>query len=810
MTGSAPDSLTFDSRSAFISYCRADGTASALELVAFVRPHGIAVFLDSERTTVEDDFHHTIYQALWEEVDCMVVLVTPQTASSRWVLYETLVAESAGCPIIAHVVDDAVELPWFLCGSGRLLARSREELLDQILTSKRSPTNQSRRLWNLSTYPSPHHVGRESVLRSLQRRFEETPTGVLVQVIAGLGGVGKTQLALHYVVESHDRYRAVWWIRADSSDRLKLDYSALAEHLEVPSSADTAQKVWFVRSWLQHNAGWLLVFDDANRYEDIEPFLPEHGSGHVVVTSRQTDWPMCVAVELNEFSEEEAVQFLESRTELPRSEWMEKLVARLGALPLALSQAGAFLKQEGISIRQYLDLLSTRSYHAFAEGQVFDTQKRVASTWDVTMDRVVSQYGRAAELLEALAFLSPTEAPVELLSGFLGDEEDVVPALRTMARYSMLRLDRTTVSVHPMVQEITRLRLSHKAAVIVRLAQLADKLLPTYSSSLHAWAVARSLLPHATSVCRYARDEFVEDKTTVRLQNKCGLYLYSIGSLKECDEFQTAALNGVIALGGVGTVVSAALLNNLARAKRAVGDLDQARSLFERALEVLSSAEEIAAVEIAASKNNLAGVLEDLGEFEYALALYRESCAIREKHEPKDHEAIGESLNNLGLAILNAKGDVAEATDALERALAHRTQALGGRHPFVGETLDNMGLAKQAVEDFLEAEILHRSALRIFEENLGDSHLSIGKCLNNLAMCRLLQGGVEDALKLAHRALTILEEQLGRRHWHVGDTHLLLSQIHEIAGDERVSAFHRRQGLDISNEWGRNAPGSAS
>src|SRR6185295_12155631 len=126
----------------------------------------------------------------------------------------------------------------------------------------------------------------------LQKIDESLRTSRLLAVVAmhGLGGVGKTQLALEYAYRRADQYRLVAWIRAEKPETLASDYSAIAAAEGLSETPNYRQKIENVRSWLEHNDRWLLIFDSAPSAAAIREYLPRSNSGHILVTSRHQSW----------------------------------------------------------------------------------------------------------------------------------------------------------------------------------------------------------------------------------------------------------------------------------------------------------------------------------------------------------------------------------------------------------------------------------------------------------------------------------------------------------------------------------------
>ena len=278
-------------------------------------------------------------------------------------------------------------------------------------------------LYNLPPQ-NPDFVGRENVLARLHELLS-TGQGpaVLTQAITGLGGVGKTQTALTYAYRHLADYRLAWWLRAEDAATLAADYSALAEPLGLdPAAADQQKLIVSIRTALQARESWLLVFDDVEEPELLRTFLPTTGQGHVLITSRRTDWQgIAKARELEVMKDGEAMQLLTGRPDpdtLPAAERAEAaaLAKELGYLPLALAQARAYMAGTGKSLVGYRRLLQASRPAVLKRGRAsLDYPTSVAKTWQLSIEAAEGGCAAARPLLELLAFFAPDTLPVKVL-----------------------------------------------------------------------------------------------------------------------------------------------------------------------------------------------------------------------------------------------------------------------------------------------------------------------------------------------------------------------------------------------------------
>ena len=388
---------------------------------------------------------------------------------------------------------------------------------------------QSQRIWSSEIPPrNVHFTGRVSELELMRNNLngQQAPHA---QVIVGMGGIGKTELATEYIHHNRDKYEIIWWIRAEHHDRVRDALVRLAQRLglrEAATDSGRDRTITAVLDTLQSEArsSWLLVYDNAVNPLELQKYLPaSRPGGHLIITSRQLTWPSYIfaeGVELLPFTEEEAVSFLrgkvpslafgDGRKQLTQEEdthresEASRLAAELGHLPIAIDHAAAYLAETTLSVDEYITRFAENAHQLLSEqpGDP-DLPAHISGTWAMSTTLLTPD---AVHLFNLCAFFSPEPIAAELflqdttgidrpngLGEFLSSPQRFRAASSQLHRLSLARVDgaRDLIQMHRVVQAVTQGRLrqgrpemfyAYRAAVDILLAR-SNPGNPDHSSS---------------------------------------------------------------------------------------------------------------------------------------------------------------------------------------------------------------------------------------------------------------------------------------------------------------------------------------
>ncbi|MEU5027664.1 FxSxx-COOH system tetratricopeptide repeat protein [Streptomyces milbemycinicus] len=561
-------------------------------------------------------------------------------------------------------------------------------------------------IWGNVPPRNNNFTGRQALLDTLHERLSSEGTAaVLPEALHGLGGVGKSQIALEYVHQHASDYDAVWWIPAERPEQIRQALVQLADRLGLQVGLESNIAVPSVLEALRTGRpcrDWLLVFDNAEELDTVRPFFPNGGPGRILVTSRNAQWSRAArTVEVDVFDRAESIELLRRRgPELP-DEQADRVAEALGDLPLAIEQAAAWLIETGMPVDEYLHVfederadVSTRRAELLAQGVPVDYPEPVAAAWNMSLRRLAEHHPGALQLLQVCSFFAPEPISRRLFSGVRGvslspelsevlqDPIKLGHAIREINRYALIKINHrnNTIEMHRLVQAVLMGQMSpqqqadmrHSAHVLLAYGDPND-VAPVN------WPRYADLLSHV----RASRAMECDDKWVRQMVRNLISFLFVWGDHQGAREFGSQVVETWRQSLGEDSLETLSASRTLGHALTALGHYREARELNDRILELL-----------------------------------RAHPQAGENHE--------DTIATMGAVANSARlqGDYARSLELEKDRWTRALRVFGEEDPYTLGAANDYGLSLRAMGDFALAQEIHQSARDTAAIVLGEDSLS--------------------------------------------------------------------------------------
>ena len=683
------------------------------------------------------------------------------------------------------------------------------------------------RLVGLPFPRNPFFLGREEVLARLRRQLQAAQR----MALCGLGGVGKTQLALEYAYRHAADYQAIFWTRADSRDTLVAGFLEVASMMHLPERNEQDQRVAIaaVKAWLSRHTNWLLILDNADELALLSEFLPSPLSGHLLLTTRtQALSGLASRTDVDPLDLDSASLLLLRRAGLlaldaslaqgEPADWQTaaQLARELGYLPLALDQAGAYLEETRCGLQQYLELYQGHRAALLRHrgGVASDHPDSVATTWSLSFALIESRNVLAADLLRLCAVLHPDAIPETL---FLQAAAHLGPALATIQadplafnqalaviqHYSLLQRNgrQQTLSIHRLVQAVLAdaMAIPERDQWTERASTALNALFPKVRhQGWGQWEQCGRLLPHVLTVAANTPPQ-AHHLELAAVLTRAADYLCQRAQYEQAEPLYQQTLSIFEQTLGPEHPQVAFPLGGLADLYREQGRYEQAEPLYQRALRLWEQAPAQEYPELADLLNDMAILYAEQGRYMQAEPLLLRAMQLAEQTFGQNHSKVAVHLNNLAGLSLD-QGKHLQAETLLQRALLLSEQMFGPEHPEVAFPLTNLANLYREQGRYDEAEPIYQRALQIRDQALGGSHPQVAFPLGGLANLYREQGRYDEAEPLYQRALAICYQQRGAQHLETADSLQDLARLYELRNEPEEALSLCQQALHIREQ----------
>ena len=650
----------------------------------------------------------------------------------------------------------------------------------------------------MSLAPRPVPLaGREELLAGLDDRLT-AGDGPQPRVVAlyGLGGAGKTTMAVEYAHRHLAEAGLAWQFPAEDPTLMLAEFGQLAAQLGAREVVDARDPVASVHAVLAaFPADWLLVFDNAPGQEAVQRFLPPAGRGRVLITSQSAVWAPGQAVEVPVLDTEVAAVFLVNRTGDPDGQAAAALARELGGLPLALEQAAAYIQATGTTLAGYLSMFQDRREDLLARGEATGHPETVAATLGLALSRLEAEAQPAAGLRRLLACLASEPAPLALMLSdaqiadrldpgvaavvvpLLGDPVAIGDAIAALRRYSLITPAGDGLwKAHRLVQAIT---LGQMAAGVAAkwqqaAASLVEAAIPADTDLPAAWPVCAVLLPHAQAVLELSSDGM----------RRIADYLGSSGSYPAARDLLQLIADADSEDDDYGPEHPDTLSarHELARWTGEAGDATGARDQYAALLPIEERVLGAEHPDTLATQHNLAYWTGAAGDAVGARDQFAALLPVVERVRGPEHPATLFARNQHARWTGEA-GDAARARDQLAALLPIEERVLGAEHPDTLASRHNLARWTGAAGDAARARDQLAALVPIEERVLGAEHPETLASRHSLADWTGEAGDAAGARDQFAALLPIREKILGREHWDTLVTRRDLAYWTASAGD---------------------------
>ncbi|KAI9853911.1 MAG: hypothetical protein M1813_001626 [Trichoglossum hirsutum] len=721
----------------------------------------------------------------------------------------------------------------------------REEVRKAISRPQVEERRSGHQSWSNIPYPRNRSFQhREEILEQIHNclspEIPENKTKMNFVTLHGLGGIGKTQIALEYIYRYQSSYTARFWVTSDTPAKIAQGFAEIARKLKLGDGGhwqiQSLVKEWFCDT----EENWLLVFDNAEDLEGIRDYWPPSTRGSILLTSQNPDWlredlNLDQSIRIKEFSKNEGTEMLVAmmkKHKLPSTEdSAAAIVEELGGLPLAIRQMGSYISTTGLTLPAFMDIykdqLMASKVDEWSDSAGISYKFTISAVFRVAFDKLSPQ---SRFLMDVIAFFDPDYIPQELFWvgekcnedwTFCKSRSDYEDALRQLRKYSLVnRTDidgDSAITVHRLVKKhsIRRMNSSEfrKAfdCALYLLLQVFPRESPLAEPMSGNWSQCERFISHILSLqleSSVVRQDPSCPELLAELFKDGAIYLWERGLLEQATSLVLTAKD----------ICERPNRNDLLRAEvyafhacilHDSGDIDQACHFFEEQAKLrrqhlqLISAKQLKVtiedeIQLANAYNNLASVYCSQGRYDESELFLSLSFEIKKRWE---QEADMEFLLGVSYAnqanLYGQQGQFDKSAELFEKALS-----MSSNKHFTAKralTIHNYGCMRFAQGRIGDALCLHMESYRIRSETLR-GHYDTANSLHMLACCHHKLGDLSKAIEELQKGLGILESLAHPDRRRIARTKfklaLVLIEVGDPTGEElKVEAVSLKENL---------------
>lgn len=523
-------------------------------------------------------------------------------------------------------------------------------------------------------------TGTKDILLQLNKLFSVSKGVATVQILSGLSGIGKTNIALEFCHLCINDYQTILWVNAENEITINNSYFDIVRLLGLVatgnlSSFNLQQNILLVNHWLSSHSNWLLVWDNLQEGALLTQLLPSKHKGHILVTTCQPNCQSLLGypyiIDLPKMSIDTGELFLLKKAGLlslyekdlelisrqDRS-IAQQIVKEVDGIPLALSLVGAYLEQTKYSLDDYLNRYKNIRYSnskANIDNQDFDINSCFTTIYTLSIDKIAQQNLIATQLIQVCSLLSSSSIAEEIFTksnNLLGGELATLSSdisyyneiVQLLSSYSFIEKNNInqSISIHSLIQEIVIDSLDDniKLGLVEGLTKALSYLTANDPKDSQSWSLYQRLLPSALALSEVINVINFKSLETGALFYQLGVYCQHQSQFNQALDCYFVALTSY-------------------------------RSLFDENH-----------ASIAITLNNIGEVYRSQEMYYLALNCYLESLECYKELFQDSHPSVGMTLANLGILCAETAREN-EAIDYYKQALQVFEESLPANHPWV-------------------------------------------------------------------------------------------------------------------------------
>jgi tetratricopeptide (TPR) repeat protein len=650
--------------------------------------------------------------------------------------------------------------------------------------------------WTVPFGRSKDFVGREAVLKQLLKIIPPDADKDDCQrtAIEGLGGVGKTQVALEAAFRVRDQYKDchVFWVPAIDAATFENAYRQIGWELKIQDiNNDKADVKSLVKTALSRSADkWLLIIDNADDVDllcnsakavPLSDSLPFSLKGSIVFTTRNDEVSQKFdirresIIHLAEMSRPEAIDMLQkglSANQISDTQSIASLLDFLTDLPLAIKQASAYMAKTGMMVTQYLTYCSSGDERLIEllskdfedRARYKSTRNPVATTWLISFSDISRDKPLAAKYLQSMSILAEKNIPKHLLP-LHDDELEVYEAIGLLKAYAFIseRADEKSYDIHRLVRLVMRNWLAKKGELKTCVTTVMDRLGTVYPHPDHANKdVWTRYLPHALVALEF-QEHTADTNAKLRLLYDVSRSILLLGKYKDAEQVWRQTVDLYMKVLGVEHPYTLASRSYLAKTLYGQGRHEEAKQIHQQTLELRIKVLGAEHPDTLLSRTNLANTLYSKGQYKEAEQIYQHTLRLQIKVLGAEHPSTLFSMYYLA-SVFSRQGQYKEAGQTFQKTLELQIKVLGPEHHDTLFTMNGLAIILYLQGQYKEAEQIFQRTLELQIKVLGVEHPGTIYGLYNLACVSYRQGRYKEAEHTFQQTLELRVKALGPEH----------------------------------------------